>query len=111
MQKTVFNINVISIAFISFLLLANLWNLTVFYYLPILLIAGIIGIFGMRNNPKTIPVPISIILIFLLLFYEIVNFQTSSYQANSILFLRDFIVVVCCIILIKKFLTDEKYQA
>jgi len=45
-----------------------------------------------------------------LLLYEIINFQFSAYQANSILFLRDFIVILCCLFLMDKLLKNEKYQ-
>ncbi len=109
MQKSGFNINTINAAFLSFVLLTGLWNMTVFY-LPVLLITGIVGFIIIRSYPDTIPVSITAIAFVLLLLYEIVNFQFSSYPANSILFLRDFSIVLCCIFLINKLLKTEKYR-
>jgi tetratricopeptide (TPR) repeat protein len=108
MRKQGLNVNKISVAFLSLVLLIGLWKLSIFY-IPVLLITGIVGFIVIRNYPVTIPVSIIAVSFFLLLIYETVNFQLSAYQANSILFLRDFLIIICCILLFNKLLKIRKY--
>ncbi|MDR1181367.1 MAG: O-antigen ligase family protein [Bacteroidales bacterium] len=109
MWKQGLNINKITAALLSLVLLTGLWNLSVFY-IPVLLITGIAGFIVIRNFPVTIPVSIVALSFFLLLIYETVNLQLSAYQANSILFLRDFMIIFCCILFIDKLLKNRKYR-
>lgn len=47
----------------------------------------------------------------LLLIYETCNYYASSYQPNSILFLREFLIVLCCVFLLDLLLSsNKKYQ-
>jgi O-antigen ligase/Flp pilus assembly protein TadD len=108
MRKQGLNVNKISVTFLSFVLLIDLWNLSIFY-IPVLLITGIAGFVIIRNNRHVIPVSLVILSFFLLLLYETVNFSTSAHQPNSILFLRDFLIIFCCILLFDKLLKIKKY--
>jgi tetratricopeptide (TPR) repeat protein len=109
MRKQGLSINKITIALLSSVLLVGLWNMPIFY-IPVLLITGITGFVIIRNNWYVMPVSHIIFSFFLLLLYEIVNFSTSNYQPNSILFLRDFLIVFCCLFLFDKLLKISKYR-
>ena len=109
MRKPEFIINIINAVFLSLILLIGLWNLTIFYF-PVLFLTVITGFILIRNYSSVIPVSVTAISFFLLLLYEVVSFQFSAYQANSILFLRDFLIILCCLFLIDKLLRSEKYR-
>jgi tetratricopeptide (TPR) repeat protein len=63
-----------------------------------------------RENATTITVPFFAFGFVVLLLYEIFNFNISLYKANSILFLRDFFVILFFVFSILKLLTIKKYQ-
>jgi tetratricopeptide (TPR) repeat protein len=99
----------INAVFLSFVLLIGLWNISIFY-IPALLITGVAGFAVIRNNRQTIPVFVITLSFLLLLLYETVNFSISTYQPSSILFLRDFLIILCCTFLIDKLLRNKKYR-
>ena len=63
-----------------------------------------------RNHWNIISIPTFVTSFALLLLYEMVNFFCSGYQANSILFLRSFFVVLACVFFLHKLLPNKKYR-
>jgi tetratricopeptide (TPR) repeat protein len=63
-----------------------------------------------RNHQHSVTVPIFAFFLVLLLLNEIVNFFYSVYQPNSILFLRSFFVVLGCIFVLQKLVSNKKYR-
>lgn len=99
----------INAVFISIVLLLGLWNLSIFY-IPALILIGITIFIAIRNNQLIIPISVTPLSFFLLLSYEIIIVQTSKYRPNSIIFLRDFLFILCIIFLINKLLKNRKFQ-
>jgi len=62
------------------------------------------------KNKTDISIPIFAIAFIALLGYEIINYYFSAYQANSILFLQDFLAVLFCIFVIYSLLASNKYK-
>lgn len=55
-----------------------------------------------------VSVPLFIVAFLVLFLYEVLNFFLSHYQANSILFLRDFVLVLSCIFTVCYLLRNKK---
>lgn len=109
MQKLKLTANILIIIFLTLILATGLWDLSIFY-IPMFLIVGI-TIFAIINNyRRSIPCSVITIYLSLLLIYEIINYFISDYQPNSILFLRDFSLIICCIFFIEKNLRKERFQ-
>jgi len=64
----------------------------------------------MRKNEIIITIPIFTIAFIMLLLYEIFNFYNSSYQANSIIFLRIFFAIIFCVFVINRLLAKREYK-
>lgn len=107
MQKRESIINKFTVIFLGFVLVAGLWDLTVFC-IPVLLTMGITGFFIIRNNRKTVPIFVIIFPLALLFLYEIANYFVSEYQPNSILFLQDFLIITCCFLILHPLLKDKE---
>ena len=109
MQKFELTIKNICLVFLCIIISVSLWDLTIFY-IPALVLTGIVGFAKICSYYNIIPISAVVISFFMLLFYEIINFFISAYQPNTILFLRDFILVLCCILLMKNLSKNENYR-
>lgn len=96
------------IAILSFMLLICLWDLSILFT-PVLLLIGIVAYRFIRDNQNVISFPYTFLYLCILLFFEIINFSFSIYRPNSILFLKDFYLIICCIFLINQLLISKKY--
>jgi O-antigen ligase/tetratricopeptide (TPR) repeat protein len=108
MWKPKFGLNKISLVFLSLVVLGCLWNMSVFF-IPSLIVTGIVVMAIIYNCRHTVSISTSLITFILLFLYEVFNFYFSAYRPNSILFLRDFFIVLCCIVTVDKVLLDIKY--
>ena len=63
-----------------------------------------------RNHQHSVTVPVFAISLVLLLLNEIVNFFYSVYQPNSILFLRRLFIIIGCIFVLHKLVSNKKYR-
>ena len=63
-----------------------------------------------RRKEVTITIPVFAIGLIMLLLYEVFNCCFSSYQANSILFLRVFFLIMFVIFVLYQLITKEKYK-
>lgn len=82
----------------------NLWNIDIFI-LPVFILSGTVAVYIIYKGENVFSY-ISIFL-FVLLLYEYINYNFSLYQCNSILYLRDYFIVICCGLLLKTILVKR----
>lgn len=109
MQKLEVTITKINVLFLSLVLILGLWNLGIFF-IPAILLAAITFVIKISHYRKKVSVSVIFLLGGLLWLYEIINYCYSGCKPNSILFLRDFILVGCCVFIAIEVLKDRKYR-
>lgn len=75
------------------------------------LIIGVIILKTIKTYQSTITISLIVLPSIFLLLYEFIIYYNSDYRANSLLFLREFLLIICCVILISILLRDKKYQS
>lgn len=97
-------INKINVSFVSLVLLAGLWKLSVFFIPTLFLVALTTFIIFHKNRNLTLS---NLVILLLLLLYEIINYLNSEYKANSILFLKDLFQIMGSIFLFCQLLKEK----
>lgn len=107
MRKTELVLDKSIMAFLCLVLCVDLWILSIFYIPVLVFILGLTGFTVLRSFYGKLCISTITISVALLLLFEVINYFFSDYKPNSILFLRELIVIFCFFIILDFFLKNK----